>query len=86
MGKPGNNTLKWGYAANAECPCGAETGHGAYCDLSHRDHLALKMTLGSSTTPQALGSRDGTARCDDYYHLKLKKASYQGNSMWLIIS
>ena len=25
VGKTGSNLLRWGYAATAECPCGAET-------------------------------------------------------------
>ena len=54
MGKTGDNMLKWGYAANAKCPCEAET--------KTTEHIMTFCPWGPSCTDDDLRVVNDTAR------------------------
>ena len=54
VGKTGDNMFKWGYAANAECPCGAET--------QTMEHIMTSCSWGPSCTDDDLMAANDTAR------------------------
>ena len=53
VGKTGDNLLKWGHAATAECPCGAET--------QTMEHIMTSCPWGPSCTDNDLKAVNDTA-------------------------